>query len=113
MSATTRIFTQAQRATNPCINALLQRRTQLSGDNTVIQRHTQLSERLGYSRVEAAEILSVSVRTIDNLIADKTTRFPVRRIGRKVVIPRRELELWLDEQTEQYQQRRDASRGGA
>lgn len=52
------------------------------------------------------------MRTIDNLIADKTTGFPIRRIGRKIIIPRRELELWLDEQTEQYQQRRAASCGG-
>ncbi|MEM9109390.1 MAG: helix-turn-helix domain-containing protein [Planctomycetota bacterium] len=78
----------------------------------MIQSKTQPNERLGYSRVEAAEILSVSVRTIDNLIADKNSGFPIRRIGRKVVIPRRELELWLDEQTEQYQQRHAARSGG-
>ena len=78
----------------------------------MIQSNFQANERLGYSRVEAAEILSVSVRTIDNLIADKTTGFPVWRIGRKIVIPRTELELWLDEQTEQYQQRCEARGGG-
>lgn len=79
---------------------------------TRLFRRTKPNERLGYSRVEAAEILSVSVRTVDNLIADKSSGFPIRRIGRKVVIPRRELELWLDEQTEQYQQRRAARSGG-
>ena len=107
-----RTFLQAQPATNPCINAPCQRKPKTPRETTMIQSNPQPTERLGYSRVEAAEILSVSVRTIDNLIADKTTGFPVRRIGRKVVIPRRELELWLDEQTEQYQQRRAARGGG-
>ncbi|MEM1099860.1 MAG: helix-turn-helix domain-containing protein [Planctomycetota bacterium] len=72
------------------------------------------SEKLGYSRVEAAALLSVSVRTIDNLIADQTSGFPIRRIGRKVVIPRRDLEIWLDRQTEAYHQRNlGSSSGGA
>ncbi len=57
--------------------------------------------RLGLSRVEAAEVLSVSVRTIDNLIADKASGFPIRRIGRKVVIPWLALERWLDQQVDQ------------
>ncbi|MEM1353876.1 MAG: helix-turn-helix domain-containing protein [Planctomycetota bacterium] len=112
MTDRSRTLLQAQPATKPCINALLQRKPKTSGETAMIQSNPQPTERLGYSRVEAAEILSVSVRTIDNLIADKTTGFPVRRIGRKVVIPRRELELWLDEQTEQVQQRRAARDGG-
>jgi len=64
----------------------------------VPQNHVPVSERLGLSRVEAAATLSGSVRTIDNLIADTASGFPVRRIGRKVVIPRQELEIWLSHQ---------------
>ncbi|MEM6945294.1 MAG: helix-turn-helix domain-containing protein [Pseudomonadota bacterium] len=67
--------------------------------------HPTATDKLGYSRVEAAALLSVSVRTVDHLIADKASGFPLRRIGRKVVIPRRELERWLDRQTEAHQQR--------
>ena len=39
-----------------------------------------------HSKIEAAAMLSVSARTIDNLIAMK--ELPVRRIGRRVLIPR-------------------------
>ncbi|MEM7625889.1 MAG: helix-turn-helix domain-containing protein [Planctomycetota bacterium] len=69
-------------------------------------------DKLGYSRVEAAALLSVSVRTVDNLIADKTSGFPIRRIGRKVVIPRRDLEIWLDRQTETHAQQNQGATGG-
>lgn len=40
--------------------------------------------RLLHSKVEAAQMLNVSVRTIDNLIAFK--ELPVRRIRRRVLI---------------------------
>ena len=39
-----------------------------------------------HSKIEAAAMLNVSVRTIDNLIVMK--ELPVRRIGRRVLIPR-------------------------
>jgi excisionase family DNA binding protein len=39
-----------------------------------------------HTKIEAAALLNVSVRTIDNLIAMKD--LPVRRIGRRVLIPR-------------------------
>ncbi len=41
--------------------------------------------KLAYSKLEAASLLSVSLRTIDNLIAQK--EITVRRIGRRVVVP--------------------------
>jgi excisionase family DNA binding protein len=40
---------------------------------------------------DAAHLLSVSLRTIDNLIAAK--RLAVRRIGRRSLIPRQSIEL--------------------
>jgi len=42
-------------------------------------------ERLAYTKVEAAQALGLSLRTIDNLIAAK--ELPARGIGRRVVIP--------------------------
>ena len=42
-------------------------------------------EKLLHTRNEAAELLSVSVRTIDSLIANKELN--VRRIGSRVLIP--------------------------
>jgi len=42
------------------------------------------------SKKQAAEALSVSLRTIENLIAQK--RLAVTRIGKRVLIPRRALE---------------------
>ena len=39
---------------------------------------------LQYSREEAAEVLGVSIRTLDRLIALK--ELPVRRVGRRVLI---------------------------
>jgi excisionase family DNA binding protein len=41
--------------------------------------------KLMYSKVEAAEMLSVSVRTLENLIASK--QLIVRRVGKRVLIP--------------------------
>jgi excisionase family DNA binding protein len=43
-------------------------------------------ERLGYSRAEAAQMLNISLRTVDRLIAEK--QLTVRRIGRRVLITR-------------------------
>lgn len=60
---------------------------------------TQVSaveERLGavaLSKQEAAHMLGVSLRTIDRLIALK--ELPVRRLGRRVLIPRTSLESFL------------------
>jgi excisionase family DNA binding protein len=46
-----------------------------------------------YSREEAAEVIGISLRTLDRLIADK--ELPVRRIGRRVFINRDILYQWL------------------
>ena len=46
--------------------------------------HLQL--KLQHSRVEAADLLGVSLRTLDRLVADK--QLSVRRIGRRVFITR-------------------------
>lgn len=42
-------------------------------------------KRLLYSKREAAEMLSISVRSLDYLIV--THQLPARRIGRRVLIP--------------------------
>jgi len=49
-----------------------------------------MSEQLLFSKRDAARMLSVSTRTIDNLIRAK--RLSVRRIGRRTLIPRSALE---------------------
>jgi len=48
-----------------------------------------LAQRLLYDRKEAARQLSISVRSLDYLIAGK--ELVTRRIGKKVLIPHREL----------------------
>jgi excisionase family DNA binding protein len=48
--------------------------------------HTSPVTPLLHTKIEAATMLSVSLRTIDNLIAMK--ELPVRRIRRRVLIPR-------------------------
>lgn len=45
------------------------------------------------SKQEAARLLGISLRTIDRLIALK--ELPVRRLGRRVLIPRASLESFL------------------
>lgn len=45
------------------------------------------------SKPEAARMLGISLRTIDRLIALK--ELPVRRFGRRVLIPRASLESFL------------------
>ena len=45
------------------------------------------------SKQEAARMLGISLRTIDRLIALK--ELPVRRLGRRVLIPRALLESFL------------------
>ncbi|HUJ95785.1 MAG TPA: helix-turn-helix domain-containing protein [Terriglobales bacterium] len=48
------------------------------------------NSKLLYSKRQAAEILSLSLRTVDNLIATK--RLVVRRIGKRVLVPKEALE---------------------
>jgi excisionase family DNA binding protein len=49
-----------------------------------------MNEPILVSKKEAARVLSVSLRTVDNLIASK--ELAVRRLGRRCLIPRRALE---------------------
>ncbi len=50
-------------------------------------------ERLAVNRVEAAQMLGVSVRTLDTMLARKEIRG--RRIGRRIVFPLEELRRFL------------------
>ena len=49
-----------------------------------------MSEAILISKRDAAKALSISLRTLDNLIASK--ELTVRRVGRRCLIPRRALE---------------------
>lgn len=53
----------------------------------------QKSEVIVLSKQEAAQMLGISLRTIDRLIALKELQ--VRRLGRRVVIPRASLASFL------------------
>jgi excisionase family DNA binding protein len=57
---------------------------------SVVERAT---EALTMSKLEAARMLGVSLRTVDRLIALK--HLPVRRLGRRVLIPRSGLQSFL------------------
>jgi len=50
-------------------------------------------ERLAFNRSEAAQMLGVSVRTLDTMLARKEIRG--RRIGRRIVFPIEELRRFL------------------
>lgn len=50
------------------------------------------SKRLLFSQKEAASILGVSLRTIQNLVVAK--ELPIRRIGRRVLLHRKDLEAF-------------------
>jgi len=50
-------------------------------------------ERLAVSRFEAARLLSISLRTLDSLLARGELRG--RRVGRRVVFPMDELQRFL------------------
>lgn len=53
-----------------------------------------MRDRLAYTKTEAAEAIAVSVDFLEkHIIGD----LRVVRKGRKVLVPRRELERWLDE----------------
>ena len=51
------------------------------------------TEPIAVSKLEAAQMLGVSLRTIERLIALKELQ--VRRLGRRVLIPRTSLENFL------------------
>jgi excisionase family DNA binding protein len=62
----------------------------MAEDTSVFER---VPEVLALSKVDAARVLGVSVRTVDRLIALK--QLPVRRLGRRVLIPRNSLQSLL------------------
>jgi len=51
-----------------------------------------MAEKILYGRREAAAILSISLRTLDGLVAAK--QLPVRRVGRRTLFPRQALEAF-------------------
>jgi len=51
------------------------------------------SEKLAVSRFEAARVLSISLRTLDSLLARGELRG--RRVGRRILFPLEELERFL------------------
>ena len=55
------------------------------------------TEQLAFNRAEAADALRVSLRTVDYLLARGALRG--RRIGRRVVIPRAEIDRVLRRDT--------------
>jgi excisionase family DNA binding protein len=62
----------------------------MASETSVMER---APEALAMSKLEAARMLGVSLRTVDRLIALK--HLPVRRLGRRVVIPRNGLQNLL------------------
>ena len=59
----------------------------MATETAVLER---IPEALALSKLEAARMLGVSIRTVDRLIALK--HLPVRRLGRRVLIPRNSLQ---------------------
>jgi excisionase family DNA binding protein len=64
--------------------------TTMAAEMSVLER---VPEALALSKLEAARMLGVSIRTVDRLIALK--QLPVRRLGRRVLIPRNSLQSLL------------------
>lgn len=62
----------------------------MHADSSVLER---IPEALAFSKSAAARMLGVSPRTVDRLIALK--HLPVRRLGRRVLIPRNSLQSFL------------------
>lgn len=56
------------------------------------------SSPLGYSRVEAAHAIGISLRTLDTLKADTSSGIPFVKIGARIIFPAKAFEEWLDAQ---------------
>ena len=63
-----------------------------AADNSAPLHKTQAQPKLLYSKAEAAQMLSLSLRTIDYLIA--TGELTARRIGRRVLLAHNALVLF-------------------
>lgn len=53
-----------------------------------------MNEKLTLSLEEAGKILGVSRQTV--YLLSRRVDFPVLRIGRRILIPRKQLEAWMD-----------------
>ena len=62
----------------------------MAAETSVLEQRPEV---LALSKLEAARMLGVSLRTVDRLIALK--QLPVRRLGRRVLIPRNSLQSLL------------------
>ena len=71
---------------------------------TTPSQQTEPVLRLALTRDEAAKALGISLRSVDALIAEQASGFPVVRVGRKVLVPVQLLERWLEEQYERDKQ---------
>ncbi len=61
---------------------------------TEAQSNEQI-KRLALSPTEAAESLGLSPRKLNEIIASRDSGIPTVRVGRRVLLPVRELEDWL------------------
>jgi excisionase family DNA binding protein len=59
------------------------------------RQERKVTEKLLVSRRDAAAQLSISLRSLDKLVSEKRLG-PVRRIGARVLIPRRVLEQFTE-----------------
>lgn len=55
-------------------------------------------EKRTYSVEEAAQVVGISARYMYDLV--KTEGFPVIRIGRRLLVPVKKLDQWLEEQAQ-------------
>jgi excisionase family DNA binding protein len=64
----------------------------------------RLADRLALPVAQAAELLSISERTLRTLLAEDPT-LPRVHLGRRVVIPVCELEAWINRRAQEERQR--------
>ena len=55
---------------------------------------------LALGRADAADALGISVRKLDELVADRSSGIPFAKIGARVLFPVAELRAWLAEQVQ-------------
>lgn len=55
-------------------------------------------EKKTYSVEEAAQVIGISARYMYDLV--KTEGFPVIQVGRRLLVPIKALDLWLEEQSQ-------------
>ncbi len=60
-----------------------------------MQAQASQVEKVMYSIEETAQALGISSRQVYKLVYDGT--LPVKRIGRRILVPRRALEVWAEQ----------------